>query len=59
MNEQEKWEIKEHFYKKKNFPGVIGCIDGTHIQIVALGVRERSKYYNRKGFCSLSTTVVL
>ncbi|XP_055905589.1 uncharacterized protein LOC129941072 [Eupeodes corollae] len=26
---------KIHFYQKTRFPGVIGCIDGTHVRIIA------------------------
>lgn len=58
MTEVEKFEIKDYFYKKFKFPGIIGCIDGTHIKILAPGVGERFKYYNRKGFYSLNATVV-
>ncbi|XP_013110337.1 putative nuclease HARBI1 isoform X2 [Stomoxys calcitrans] len=57
MTEVEKFEIKDYFYKKFKFPGIIGCIDGTHIKILAPGVGERFKYYNRKGFYSLNATV--
>lgn len=58
MSENEKFEIKEHFYNKNGFPGVIGCIDGTHIKILAPRTMERFKYYNRKGFYSLNATIV-
>lgn len=58
MTELEKSEIKDYFYKKFKFPGIIGCIDGTHIKILAPGVDERFKYYNRKGFYSLNATLV-
>nr|CAI5841833.1 unnamed protein product [Callosobruchus analis] len=30
-----------------SFPGVVGCVDGTHIQIP--GPRRDNSYYNRKG----------
>ncbi|PSN42157.1 putative nuclease HARBI1, partial [Blattella germanica] len=39
------------------FPGVIGCIDGTHIQIPA-PKNNRGSYYNRKGFHSILLQVV-
>ncbi|XP_059219925.1 putative nuclease HARBI1 [Stomoxys calcitrans] len=58
MSEREKMEIKEHFYGQTRFPGVIGCIDGTHIKILAPTLSERWKYYNRKGFYSLNVMVV-
>lgn len=58
MNESEKTQIKEYFYEKTGFPGVIGCVDGTHIKILAPHLSERWKYYNRKGFYSLNVMVV-
>jgi hypothetical protein len=42
--------IKE---KKFNIPGVIGCVDGTHVRITAPNVDEPS-FVNRKGFHSLN-----
>lgn len=59
MNENEKIEAKEHFFNKTGFPGVIGCIDGTHVKILAPKIEERFKYYNRKGFYSLNVTLVI
>ncbi|XP_069687230.1 uncharacterized protein [Periplaneta americana] len=41
----------------KPFPGVIGCIDGTHIPIPAPKCNKAS-YYNRKGFYSILLQVV-
>lgn len=58
MEEEEKHEIKRDFYRKTGFPGVIGCIDGTHIKILPPAIDERFKYTNRKGFCSLNAMVV-
>lgn len=58
MDEYERDEIKDYFYRKTGFPGVIGCIDGTHVKILPPREEERFKYYNRKGFCSLNVTVV-
>lgn len=58
-NESEKYEIKEYFFNKTGFPGVIGCIDGTHIKILAPKLEERFKYFNRKGYYSLNATVVI
>lgn len=58
MTEPEKNEIKEHFYQQNGFPGVIGCVDGTHIKILAPSLSEQYKYYNRKGFYSLNAMVV-
>lgn len=53
MDENEKDEIKDYFYRKTGFPG-----DGTNIKILPPPIEERFKYYNRKGFYSLNATVV-
>ncbi|KAI8118753.1 putative nuclease HARBI1 [Lucilia cuprina] len=58
MTEEEMLKIKEFFYRKTGFPGVIGCVDGTHIKILAPSLSERWKYYNRKGYYSLNAMVV-
>ena len=34
-NQDEKDAVKSGFYKAAGFPGVIGCIDGSHIPIIA------------------------
>lgn len=59
INENEKNVAKEHFFNKTGFPGVIGCIDGTHVKILAPKIGQRFKYYNRKGFYSLNVTLVI
>jgi len=33
--DQRKREIKQGFYESGGFPGVIGCVDGTHVRITA------------------------
>ncbi|CAH3044736.1 unnamed protein product, partial [Porites lobata] len=35
------------------FPGVVGCIDGTHVRIQAPNKNEND-YVNRKGFHSIN-----
>lgn len=54
----EKEIIKLRFYEKFGFPGVIGCVDGTHIKIIPPIKRERHLYINRKGFYSLNIMIV-
>lgn len=54
----EKDAIKFRFYDKHGFPGVIGCVDGTHVKIIAPIKRERHLYMNRKGFYSLNVMIV-
>lgn len=50
--------IKENFYERTGFPGVIGCVDGTHIRIKSPGDNEKKLYYNRKGYCSINAMMV-
>lgn len=47
----------QEFYRKFGIPGVVGCIDGTHINIVA-PKENKHLYYNRKGNYSLNATLV-
>ncbi|XP_058840830.1 putative nuclease HARBI1 [Topomyia yanbarensis] len=49
--------IKLGFYAKTGFPGVIGCVDGTHVSIIP-PARDKHLYYNRKGFHSLNVMLV-
>ena len=48
---------KNGFYRKRRFPGVIGCVDGTHIRITAPHDNE-ADYVNRKGFHSINVQAV-
>ncbi|XP_013134227.1 PREDICTED: putative nuclease HARBI1 [Papilio polytes] len=50
-------KIKQGFYSKFNFPGVIGAIDCTHVAIVRPAANEPC-FYNRKGFHSLNIQMV-
>lgn len=54
--EQEKKEIIQKFYEKFQIPGVVGCIDGTHVKIIP--PTNRHLYYNRKGNYSLNVLLV-
>lgn len=58
MTDEEKMESKLYFFEKTGFPGVIGCIDGTHIKILAPPKEDQSVYYNRKGYFSLNAMIV-
>ena len=40
------------------FPNVIGCIDCTHVEVVAAGVEDRELYRNRKGRLSINVQAV-
>ncbi|XP_055640385.1 putative nuclease HARBI1 isoform X2 [Toxorhynchites rutilus septentrionalis] len=49
--------IKNAFYKRTGFPGVMGCIDGTHVSII-LPARDKQLYHNSEGFHSLNVMLV-
>lgn len=57
-SEQDKNSIKMGFFAKTGFPGVIGCVDGTHVKIVKPTSDIQHLYYNRKGYHSLNVMVV-
>ena len=52
-SDQRKREIKQGLYESGGFPGIIGCVDGTHVRITAPNVDEPS-FVNRKGYHSLN-----
>lgn len=49
--------IFSRFVEKFGFPGVIGCIDGTHVAIVRPNDHEET-YFNRKNYHSLNVLLV-
>lgn len=53
----EKRQIKNIFMEKTIFPGVIGCIDCTHIAILAPREEEHN-YVNRKGYHSKNVQLI-
>uniref|UniRef100_A0A182I8H0 Uncharacterized protein n=1 Tax=Anopheles arabiensis TaxID=7173 RepID=A0A182I8H0_ANOAR len=53
MSEVEKTEARNYFYQKSGIPGVVMCIDGSHIRILAPN-GDRVPYYYRKGYYSLN-----
>ncbi|KAB0790587.1 hypothetical protein PPYR_15006 [Photinus pyralis] len=42
------------FYEIARFPGVTGCIDGTHIPIRSPGGDRAEVFRNRKGYFSIN-----
>ncbi|XP_036325552.1 putative nuclease HARBI1 isoform X1 [Rhagoletis pomonella] len=48
---------KEWFMENYRIPGVIGCIDGTHIGLQKPTQNEHM-YFNRKGFHSLNAMII-
>lgn len=54
-NEAELKEISSKFNNlrgSESLPNVVGCVDGTHIEITAPN-NDKISYYNRKGYYSL------
>lgn len=51
--------IKEIFWIRTQFPGVLGAIDGTHIAIVPPNVEREQLYINRKLYHSLNVLIVI
>lgn len=50
-SEEEENEVKESFYNRGGIPGVVGCVDGTHVRIKSPGDDLKHLFYNRKGYC--------
>lgn len=54
--------VKQKFFEKSNFRGVIGCIDGTHVAIVAPAITDEDHpphtYINRKSFHSINVMLI-
>jgi len=50
-------EVKRGFFDKGGFPGVVGCIDGTHVRIQGPN-RNENDYVNRKGYHSINVQAV-
>ncbi|XP_036341558.1 putative nuclease HARBI1, partial [Rhagoletis pomonella] len=57
-SEEEQSKNKIHFYNKSGFPGVLGCVDGTHVHILAPEKELQHLYINRKGFFSINALMV-
>ncbi|XP_017472155.1 PREDICTED: putative nuclease HARBI1 [Rhagoletis zephyria] len=56
--EEEKRRAKNYFFETSGIPGVIGCIDGTHVKIVAPDKNLQHLYYCRKGYFSINAMIV-
>lgn len=52
LNQNTQADIAAKFHEKNRFPGILGCIDGTHIKIKAPHEYSQS-YVNRKGYHSV------
>ncbi|XP_049522265.1 putative nuclease HARBI1 [Dermacentor silvarum] len=50
--------VKTRFFNIAGFPGVTGCIDCTHVQIISPGGDNAEVYRNRKGVFSINVQAV-
>ena len=50
-------EIKQGLFRLGGFPCSIGCIDGTHVKVIAPSENEPD-YVNRKGFHSINVQAI-
>uniref|UniRef100_A0A2H1W5I3 SFRICE_023918 n=1 Tax=Spodoptera frugiperda TaxID=7108 RepID=A0A2H1W5I3_SPOFR len=57
QTQQERSRIRQEFQRKFNLPGVIGCIDCTHIAIVKPH-HDEHQFFNRKGYHSLNVQMI-
>lgn len=49
--------VMADFYALKNFPGLTGCIDCTHVRIKGPGGPDGEVFRNRKGYFSINVQV--
>ena len=54
MAEVAKRKNREWFFKSGAFPQIIGCVDGTHVSIIAPNGVDEPAYVNRKGYHSIN-----
>ncbi|XP_045450229.1 putative nuclease HARBI1 [Melitaea cinxia] len=57
MAQHEREIIMKDFMEKFGFPGVIGCIDGTHVALIRPKEHEET-YFNRKNYHSLNVLLI-
>lgn len=55
---EEKDEAKHAFFQKRSFPGIIGCVDGTHTHIHSPKLDFQHAYLGRKGYHSINAMIV-
>jgi hypothetical protein len=56
-SEEEIINIKTEFFKVAGFPGVVGCIDGTHVKIQGPSENEPA-FVNRKDYHSINVQAI-
>lgn len=57
MADSERQRSKVYFFDKYQIPGIVGCIDGTHIKLSKPSTDE-SLFLNRKGTFSVNAMIV-
>ena len=50
--------VKDRYPSARPFPGVIGAIDGTQIEVTAPGILNREMYRNRKGKIAINVQAI-
>lgn len=58
LSAEEQNACKMFFFVKTGFPGIMGCVDGTHVRIAAPKKDLQHLYRNRKGYYSLNVMLV-
>uniref|UniRef100_A0A0A1XSF3 Putative nuclease HARBI1 n=2 Tax=Zeugodacus cucurbitae TaxID=28588 RepID=A0A0A1XSF3_ZEUCU len=56
ISEQHKQLTRRKFYTNSGVPNLVGCVDGTHVAIIAPS-ENRHLYLNRKGFFSINAMI--
>ncbi|XP_054089619.1 putative nuclease HARBI1 [Zeugodacus cucurbitae] len=56
ISEEHKQLTRRKFYTNSGIPNVVGCVDGTHVAIIAPSVNKHL-YLNRKGFFSINAMI--
>ncbi|XP_058126548.1 putative nuclease HARBI1 [Anopheles ziemanni] len=57
MTIREKEDANAFFFSKSGIPGVVMCVDGTHIRIMKPRTNQHL-YYNRKGYFSINALMI-
>ncbi|XP_072145398.1 putative nuclease HARBI1 [Dermacentor andersoni] len=55
---EEKAAVKEGFLRRGSIPGVIGCVDGSLIAIIAPKGEQKAAFMCRKGYYALNTMLI-
>lgn len=58
LSEEEQNRSKFSFFSHTGFPGVIGCVDGTYVRIIAPEKGLQHLYLNEIGYYSLNVMIV-